>query len=101
MLRNFSVSLLVLVLLGREASAFVTKSHAFFVRPSSQSSSSAAASSTSKLQMIDTPTAFVLSSVDSMASVNSLLISTIDSDIANISTDQFGLVFAGGIVSSM
>ena len=49
--------------------------------------------------MIDTPTAFMLSSVDCMASVNSLLISTIDSDIANISTDQFGLVFAGGIVS--
>jgi hypothetical protein len=36
---------------------------------------------------------------DSIAAANSLLVSTIDSDIANISTDQFGLVFAGGIVS--
>jgi hypothetical protein len=29
--------------------------------------------------------------------MNSLVLATIDSDIANISTDQFGLVFAGGI----
>jgi hypothetical protein len=31
---------------------------------------------------------------------NNLLLATIDSDIANIPDNQFGLVFAGGLVSS-
>ena len=34
-----------------------------------------------------------------LSEANTLCISTIDSDIASISDDQFGLVFAGGIVS--
>lgn len=80
MLRTFTVCLL-LFLVGN-ASAFVKKSRPF-VRSTTSST----------LGLIDTAMS------DSIAAANSLLVSTIDSDIANISTDQFGLVFAGGIVS--
>jgi hypothetical protein len=59
--------------------AFVAKSPCSFVRQSN-----------SQLKLVEG---------SFLSEANNLLISTIDSDIANIPNDQFGLVFAGGIVS--
>lgn len=55
--------------------------------PSSVRQTSTSSSSSTSLDMMD---------LSAMASA-STLVSTIDSDIANISDDRFGLVFAGGI----
>ena len=64
-----------------DVSAFV-KSSRPFVRPSSQ------------VNLLD-PATFA-----EVLPTHSFWISTIDSDIASIPNDQFGLVFAGGIVSA-
>lgn len=73
----------ILALCVGDANAFVPSS-----RPLVQSSS--------QLNLLDPGTfAEVLP-----ATSHSLWISTIDSDIASIPNDQFGLVFAGGIVSA-
>lgn len=74
--------ILVAAVLAGKVSAFMTKPSASFVRPSQQL----------YMQLDESSLLFY---------TNNMWISTIDADIANIPTDQFGLVFAGGIVSVM
>jgi len=51
--------------------------------------------SSTELKMIDPITSTIM---DTFPSATSIYIATIDADIANIADDQFGVVFAGGIV---
>lgn len=80
--RKASIAISILLSLLASGTAFVAKPPSFAVR----------STPSSKLQMM-----FDDSSI--AAAANNLWVSTIDADIANISNDDFGLVFAGGIVS--
>jgi len=97
-----SIVLFMVVMAVRRVSAFVVTTtssqpsllpHSTVVEGRTSSPCRTSSSSLEMMMMGPTTESWMMAS-------NNLWISTIDADIANISNDQFGLVFAGGIVSN-
>jgi hypothetical protein len=93
MVSFFETITFLLVALG------VSVSHAAFVNPSSQHVAFRQSSFPSTVTPTrSTPTTFrETNTAQHMLDMNSLVLATIDADIANIDDNKFGLVFAGGI----
>ena len=98
-IRSIFASVLYAFLLSSDATAFVA--------PHYPSATTAAANRVKPLHLfggedhvmeaITTSSSSSTSATSLMSDVNNFLIATIDSDIANVSDDAFGLIFAGGI----